>query len=763
MSRSGYEIFKTKAFTLAKTIIVKHEESAEIMNNYLRNVEGYYVDLQNRWTWRYYMNLAGEYHEADHRELADINGNGVGMMTIRIADTDGSREVYFTKELLHGPTADYALANEYTYDSRAYKDLLERYPNFESLILGILYPIDIDTAVLSPNHSVLYCGDYFAKPYNSNYDDLIYELSSTVISDTTILIESQEVNLIPEIQEYIRNTIFRWNTSEYIETDNLYWATFLGNLYAYLPMKILNIRLGNCLTERAHTFHITEYLESNGQLGRHVQNLPLKQSLFLYRNIRHYNNNYGKESTFQAMIDNMLTPMNVPLAGYDAVHDIVAMPDELYPTPYMLRDPINLTQLGSERDLRTIESVMTKEIPLAKSNGRDLDLRIAETTSTLEQTRYNELRSKVLESTMLDYTNTERYTLPDILFNMWVWSATHDRYRGTIYVTHPYSGERIQLTPLNGLTLFFYCVQRGVFEIPAEYPPIAMPRWIPKLATDPDYPTLESLQKMTVKKYVSDAELKSLMSNHTPLLNYGSTRLFHESGTAIWDELMRRQQILYRTEDFNARSMLEACMRNFYRFDIDCHMLADGLSYDDWLRSLGIDFTHLSKDDLITLAMSIYIKATGQDVNTRASVADMQQSLLDIMKHFSSYTVQYLKGITFGSPINTDGKLLRLSDKPYNRGFAGKLGGGLELPKLNGALLYYPRFGGWVPLQNRDPNNDVFVENSGWITRFGGDIGMSGINHMHLMSLRVKSALPIPNLNATKFNLSEITDNSDVI
>lgn len=187
------------------------------------------------------------------------------------------------------------------------------------------------------------------------------------------------------------------------------------------------------------------------------------------------------------MVSNLLTPMRVPLSGYDAVHDTISMPDDIYPTPYMLREAINLAQVGTSRDMRTIESVMVKEVPLAKDNGRDLDSRISEIESTLAQTKYNDLRTKVLESTMMDYTNSERYTLPDVLFNLWIWSATQGQYTGTIYVTHPYSGERIQLTPMNALVLFFYCVQTGVYEIPVTHAPTLYPRWIPYRSTDIDY------------------------------------------------------------------------------------------------------------------------------------------------------------------------------------------------------------------------------------------------------------------------------------
>ncbi len=757
MARSVYEIYKTKVFTLAKTITVKHEETAVAMNDYMANTQGYYVDDTNRYTWRYYLNLAGEYHQADMVELASINSSGVGYMTIMIAGEDGPIEVNFTKDLLHGQNADYALANEFTYGSRAYTDLVERYPNFESLILGILNPIDIDTAVMAPNHSVLYCGDYFAEPYNDDYNDLIYSIPTERQGSSSPLIEEQEVNLIERIQEYISNVIFRWNTADYQDTDNLYWPSLLGNMYAHLPQKIMNIRLANCLTERAHTYHITEYLESHGELGRHVANIPIAQALYLYRNVIYHTRNYGKQTTFDDLVDNLLTPVRVPLASYNAVHDIIEMPDQIYPTAEMERNSINLTQVGTGRDLRTVEAVMKKEVLLARDNGEYLDERVSETELYIKRSRFSDLRSKVLESSMMDYTNTERYTLPEILFYNWVFAAAQGNYKGTLYVSHPYTGERIQLTPLNGLIMFHYLIYRVVMgEFPTKIPTLTA-RWIPKAksvnafeSTQTGYPTMNFLKTKVVSDYVSDDDLNYFFQHPTPVLAYGATATFYTEVSKIWSELMRKQYKLYITEDFTARAQLEGCMRQFYWTDVLCDINTKDEDYATWIARQGITFDGMDDSDFLTLALSIYVKATGQDTSTKKSIADMQQSMLDIMKHFSSYTVQYLKGITFGSPVNTDAKLIRMSDALYSRGFAGLLGGNITMSKLNGKFGLLSLLGEFIPL--RSTEYDPLVENSGWLGTMSGSFDLGSVVTNSVKITR-HSKLPMSSLTTTTFNI----------
>lgn len=735
MSRSMREIYVGKAFTIAKTIVVKHDETAIAINDYLTDVLGYTIDPSNRWTWPYYLNMAGVYHQADMDELARLNGNGVGYMTVKIAGPDGPVEALFTKDLLYGPDADVSLLNEFTYDSRTYKDLLERYPAFESLILGILNPIDLATAIFAPNCSVLYCGDYFAEPYNGAYDQLIYRIPEERLLTDNPLIEPQEISLIPKIQTYFRNAIFRWNTPEYQNIDNLYWASLLINVNAYLPTTILNIRLAACLTEQAHSFHIREFLDSNGLLGRHVQNIPLEQALYLYRNVTYHNGNLGKQNTFDELVNNMLTPTRVPIAGYNTIHTTSVMPEEIYPKADMLRETINFNSLGNNRDLRTVDYVLERSIDLARLNGRYLEEVAEETRTEIKRGEYSELRTKVLESSMIDYTNTERYTLPDTLFYMWIWAACNNKYRGTIYITHPYTSERIQMNPLNALILFFYVVTRGVTGRAPVNIPLLKSRWIPRTPTmtppsnlHGGYPNLARLQYITSKPYTTDAKLQKLfpISTH-PTLNYSSSKAFYHEVEGIWTELMRKQTRLYMEEDMHARGDLERCIREFYWHDVICKPNMRNETYVTWLNRQGLSFEGMDDSDFLKLALDIVIRATGANYASRRSVADLQQSMLDVMKHFSSYTVQYLKGITFGSPVNTDGKLIRLSDSSFNKGLGGALGGNLPLYKVKGRMTIDPLLGGFIPVSDNGDGYDPALEDSGWHHQLSGESQRDGI------------------------------------
>ena len=116
MSKSLQEIYRGKIFSLAKTIVFKCHYSAVATNRWLEEL-GYIVDWENLSTWKYYLNLSGEYHQFDHDYLADTGG----YIPVQIAGNNGPISTQFTKELVTGSNADTGTAAEYVYGSKSYK------------------------------------------------------------------------------------------------------------------------------------------------------------------------------------------------------------------------------------------------------------------------------------------------------------------------------------------------------------------------------------------------------------------------------------------------------------------------------------------------------------------------------------------------------------------------------------------------------------------------------------------------------------------
>lgn len=327
-TNSYHDVYVGKCLALAATIVIKSTDVADAINNYVRLFYGELaVDLGDPKSWRYYKNLAGEYHFADE------------VMTVVSMDT--LETIAFSKENLK---VHRATARAYQYGSRQYQELLLQYPRQEMLIRGILYPVDIDAAVAAEDAAIL--GGYPAE-----------------------LVEANEYTLISRLQTWVSRFRLRWFNRAYTVTDNLYLTSHLGIMYALLPQVIISLRKEVSKTHEAHSFHMRAYLESHGRLGKYFDQLTTQQAILLCRNIRYLERHPGQQQVFQWLIDRLLTPRAIPLAQYTMRHDISAQPDEVYPTVFFQRKELNLGFSYNTQDQINLEQMMEKEIPLARDNA----------------------------------------------------------------------------------------------------------------------------------------------------------------------------------------------------------------------------------------------------------------------------------------------------------------------------------------------------------------------------------------------------------
>ena len=394
MSQTLYQLYQSDVFTLAQTTLINHVAAANAINVNLATV-GQAVDTTDPTTWKYYMNMAGLYHPTD---IANIQLKyGTEHMQIQVAGNTGPVTVDFTLDLFNGQNADVSTASEYSYGSGFYNALVAKYPEYEALIVGILNPVPLDISTSAPDGQVLYCGGYVLSWTDSTQTEMAW-LPTTANGNMGLgLVQPNETNLIQKLQRWVTGYLTRWDNSSYMMVDDLYLPAMLGVMYFNLPMAIMNIRLENCKTPYAHSYHVKEYLESYGKLSKYVDYMSMQQTLWLYRNVAYINANTGKQETFNALVTNLLTPSNVPLAGYDLCHNLSQMPTQIYPTASMNRYPINFIQVGSGSDTRTVEYLLGEEIGLAREN----DVDIADAAVAIEESSvyslYNRVPTKVTQ------------------------------------------------------------------------------------------------------------------------------------------------------------------------------------------------------------------------------------------------------------------------------------------------------------------------------------------------------------------------------
>lgn len=121
MSVTQYKIYKKQVFDLTKTLVIKLDELSVAMNKELElngyslydaNIRDQFPGVPDEAFFKYYTNLAGQYHISDIEKLNKQYGHG--FMQIQIVANSGMKTLDFTRELL---LRNPAIANEYKYGS----------------------------------------------------------------------------------------------------------------------------------------------------------------------------------------------------------------------------------------------------------------------------------------------------------------------------------------------------------------------------------------------------------------------------------------------------------------------------------------------------------------------------------------------------------------------------------------------------------------------------------------------------------------------
>jgi len=681
MSNTLYLLYRKDIYTLCKTLIVKHLAAASMINQSLIDLGyGDTFDLNDRTTWKYYLNLAGLYHAFDRDSIYDINvssglvevdsvGNPTNLpvgvdpskMLIKKASNTGPVWANFTLELLD-PTygGDVAIANEYEFGTSFYQELVDRYPGFEDLILSILHPMPLSISTIAPDGAILYIGGYYRTLVTTPElgTRVVYQTRDDDGRNKTTLIETNESDLIRAVQEYIDGLYVRWFNPGYHLVDDFYFLSFLARLSAFLPITIMNHRKSRCLTPQAHSYHVREFLESHGKLAKYIPALPLEQTLFLYRNVRYIEKNIGKQETFQLLMDRIATPTKVPLAGYMLRHNLAEQPQNLLPTPEAVREAINFRDVGVGKDVFDVSEVLNKEIDLARENGRDLDVVTQNVEQDITHSIRNQLQTKIIESAMIDHTDQAPYPLASFLVNHWLYCSVHGSYNASVFATNPATGDRLHLTPLNAFILAAYCYNRAYHGIPLTTIPTVYARNIPRhnsYQPDPSLavaPDLATLKKAIHAEDITDQHLVNLIGAGSSNSDYTftSTAAFYKGCVRLQRQLLNRYKYACRQAEFKAHAEMLIAVSHLYWEQVPCKLSPTSMTYVDWLNEVGIGLAEIEASSdprahFAALGDDLVRNATGNLVDAAVQLKNLQEAVIAIMKQFSSYSVQYISSI----------------------------------------------------------------------------------------------------------------------
>lgn len=600
---SLYDIFVKNNIRLARNMVIKANALAHSDNEAIM-LKGYAVEADPR-EWRYYKHIAGQYHFTDK--------------PMKVKSLDTLEEIDFNVENLKIHQATRAA---YSYGTRYYRTLVSLYPGQTSLIAGILNPVDIDMAVEADDHQILY-----------------YEKD---------LVEPQEVNLIADLQEWIHTHFDRYTVPGYtVEIgDELYNVARYGVFYANLPLVIMAIREKFIQTNQTHSFHIQQYFASNGGLDKYIPFLTLRQKLYLYRNLRYLRKYSGHKSTFDDLVLNLVTARGLPISRYVMRHNLDAMPDQLRPDIEYHRSPLNRFRGDGGTDIKSTGDLLGRQIPAAVGNVSDVHSDATEIEADMRLSEVATLPTKVVESSLLDMTDSKTYPLTDELFNHWVYLVATNRYTAVVTVTNPVTGNKLTLSAKDALILYIWAFSKAHGLVLTSIPEITA-RKIRK----PKLPTLIELMEKFGGRFATLEQLRSIIIDQPEMETYVSINTFYQFVSEV-SAAQDKHRLLY-TSQWNSRSrgVLEGATSYCYK---DVTLSLGTMDYAAWFANQGIDLDLLGQTELSLLAQSILTTATGAGVNAGTSIDSLQRNMLSLLGEFTSYGVQLLRSINSSSFLVAD-------------------------------------------------------------------------------------------------------------
>lgn len=610
-----YKIYLEQVCRLVATMSIKSVYAAEKMNSKISMLGGH-VNYDDRKTWKYYMNLNGDYHSTDVE------------MTVTSVDT--YEEIPFTKDFL---SRHVLTKRTYVYGHKFYDDLIARYPSQETLIKGILNPIPYDQSIPAEDHTIL------------NYQ--------------RTLVESNEQYLIPEIQDLILGCHDRWLNIDYSRIEPRYEEAFNTIIYSFMVPWVLTARRRKRFTSEVHSYHQRMYLLSFSGIGVEFDYMSHSQRLWFYRNIRYLNRNLGRQKTFDTLVEKVLNDRTFPLTRYELTLDYENQSRELVPRVMLDKKPEGRIDsiYGSDRD--SLKGAILKELPIAKDNPVFIDVSHQDVNDKMINNRFGTMKTKMLESTIIDRSDAEPFTLSSVLLNHWVHMSQIGLYSVKVPFNNPNTGEAYLLDAFDAYIFYVYAVTRYYGDTLVELPCVYINK-----ATREIPPTVEELLE------ISDPSLKLLpfidyiFSKSVPLQKVESVITFRDLCKNIHSASSDLREMRHFQNDYKVEGALHAIIDRFYHGrNIE---LGKGVRYDDWLAERDIFPETLRDIDLLDIANEIYTKVTGVTASAGSTTKDTHAAMLRIMGLLTSYSVQFIASVNENAIKLVDGKYPKLTIPEFN-------------------------------------------------------------------------------------------------
>ena len=598
---------------LVKTLIVKSNYAAHAINQKLiKELGESAVDKFNPQSWKYYVNLSGEYHITD--------------TIMYVISLDTKQKIIFDTESLKFHTAT---AEAYKHGTRYYYSLVRSYPHQEFLINCILTPTDVNKAIIAEDGSILAYPSY--------------------------LVEEHENTLIMELENFIKVYNSRWNVQAFALTDPYYAFMQRVILGHQLLPKLLNLRTKRCKTDEVHSFHLNQYLTSHHRLDRWVPYLTREQALWLYRNIKYIERNAGTKEIFKVLVENILDKRYIPLVEY-SIRQLQHFNAQGYPEINARRKQITRASPSVTEDFVSIDAFYQKEAEVTYGSPLYLESHKDKISHLLQTSASSVIQTKDLESSMIDLSSSLPDSLEEVLLRQLV-SMSHDGlYNVIVNFQDSKTSVEYALNTWDAITYMVY-LQHKSLNIPITKVPCA---YNVKYRMHPRPHVNELLKFIEPNMNWLKPVAQDLVSSQPVITECYSVSNFYDMSYQIYQECQKHWKLLAEVHDVYTRGVLEQMILKLFAFQNRDFSRAE--SAEEWRMRLNLPVYDYSYEEAQTLIKEIFTKATGFVVDDTKQLRSIQKALIELFTTLSSYSIQVIRDINDSEVIQAGGNALRVGN-----------------------------------------------------------------------------------------------------
>lgn len=495
-----------------------------------------------------------------------------------VFSADTNEEIIFSAETLKTHTSTRQL---FLYGTTEYYSLLHQYKEQEALILGSLYPAEMRNAIEAKD------GEIIAYPEE--------------------LIEPQEKTLLSHIQQWIYNFIFRWHVKRYNISSPLYSISRHAVMYSRIPYIISAYRFKLIKTVETHSFHIREHLKSNYRVDSFFEYLTSEQKWWLYRNIEYIIRRAGHQETLYLLIENILTKRGIPISQYHlrqiAEKDGTGIDIKTKRSLAVWR-PKDMQILEIDRLMPELDGV----VPFSeyKPNADAIKRKIKYSYS-------GKVSTKFLESFYIDNSHDLKIIKSEMIISQWLFYVSVGLMEGSVILDSDKAIDNNVLSVREALDavinseftkLSLEVKKTGIMEISGFF-------------SGRDF-VLTKIKALKVRM------LKSTISMINLLPEVG---LYH-SGKGF---NVHAEEVFRKTYCFLTR--LERSDETVYN---------QGIIINAMFPSIGIKINVTEKKYSLKYARHVMESATGMRSIELMSLKEIQNKLVGLVKHLSSYSIRFL-------------------------------------------------------------------------------------------------------------------------